>query len=59
MPKTRYAQVGLGDRSILFTWAINQQYAENSELVAICDSNPGRADLRLVMAQASGAKPAS
>jgi len=59
MPKTRYAQVGLGDRSILFTWAITQQYAENSELVAICDSNPGRADLRLVMAQASGAKPAS
>jgi predicted dehydrogenase len=59
MPKTRYAQVGLGDRSILFTWAITQQYAENSELVAICDSNPGRADLRLVMAQASGAKLAS
>lgn len=58
MPKTRYAQVGLGDRSILFTWAITQQYAENSELVAICDSNPGRVDLRQVMAQASGAEPA-
>ena len=31
MSKTRYAQVGLGDRSILFTWAITQQYAEISE----------------------------
>ena len=59
MPKTRYAQVGLGDRSILFTWAITQQYAENSELVAICDSNPGRIELRQLMAQANGADPVS
>jgi len=58
MSQTRYAQVGLGDRSILFTWAITQQYAENSALVAICDTNPGRMDLRQMMAQASGAKPA-
>jgi predicted dehydrogenase len=58
MPKTRYAQVGLGDRSILFTWAITQQYVENSELVAICDSNPGRIELRQMMVQANGADPA-
>jgi len=57
MAKTRYAQVGLGDRSLLFTWAITQQYPENSELVAICDSNPGRIELRKTMAQASGANP--
>ncbi|MFN2234017.1 MAG: Gfo/Idh/MocA family oxidoreductase [Anaerolineales bacterium] len=58
MPKTRYAQVGLGDRSILFSWAITQQYADSSELVAICDLNPGRVELRRMMAQASGADPA-
>ena len=57
MPKTRYAQIGLGDRSIMFTWAITQQYADSSELVAISDSNPGRMDLRRMMAQANGANP--
>jgi predicted dehydrogenase len=59
MKKTRYAQVGLGDRSILFTWAITQQYADHAELVALCDSNPGRIELRNAMAKASGANPAS
>ena len=58
MPKTRYAQVGLGDRSLLFSWAITQQYADSSELVAICDSNSGRIELRRMMAQANGADPA-
>ncbi len=58
MPKTRYAQVGLGDRSTLFSWAITQQYADSSDLVAICDSNPGRVKLRRGMAQANGADPA-
>jgi predicted dehydrogenase len=58
MRKIRYAQVGLGDRSILFTWAITQQYPENSELVAICDSNPGRIELRKIMTQANDSNPA-
>ena len=58
MPKIRYAQVGLGDRSILFTWAITQGYPQNAELVAICDSNPGRIELKNMMAQASGSNPA-
>ena len=53
MPKTRYAQVGLGDRSMLYTWAITQQYPQNSELVALCDSNPGRLELRRMAAQAA------
>ena len=57
MTKTRYAQVGLGDRSILFTWAITQQYGEVSELVGICDTNPGRIDIKRAMAQASRAEP--
>lgn len=58
MIKTRYAQVGLGDRSILFTWAITQQFANHSELVAICDSNPGRITLRKDMVKSSGVDPA-
>ncbi len=58
MPKTRYAQVGLGDRSILFSWAITQQNADSSELVAICDLNPGRVEARKMMVQANGANPA-
>ena len=58
MPKTRYAQVGLGDRSILFSQAITQQYADSSDLVAICDSNPGRTEIHRMMAQANGADPA-
>jgi predicted dehydrogenase len=58
MKKIRYAQVGLGDRSVLFTWAITQQYPDCSDLVAICDSNPGRIELRTMMAQANGIRPA-
>ena len=57
MSKTRYAQVGLGDRSLLFAWAITQQYAEVSELVGICDSNPGRVELRKQMAAANDIYP--
>ena len=57
MPIKRYAQVGLGDRSMLFTWAITQQYPHNSELVALCDTNPGRLELRRATAQAAGANP--
>jgi len=57
MPIKRYAQVGLGDRSMLFTWAITQQYPQNSDLVALCDTNPGRLELRRSTAQAVGANP--
>lgn len=57
MPKTRYVQVGLGDRSTLFTWAITQQYSDHSDLVAICDTNPGRVELRKMMLQDTGYEP--
>ena len=42
MPRKRYAQVGLGGRSAMFTQAITKSYAESCELVGLCDSNPGR-----------------
>ncbi|MFW6066301.1 MAG: Gfo/Idh/MocA family protein, partial [Planctomycetota bacterium] len=44
--KTRYAQVGIGGRSMMYTKAIVEKYPEITELVAICDVNQGRMDLR-------------
>jgi len=43
--KTRYAQVGLGGRSRMYTEAITQHYREHCELVGLCDTNPGRLEL--------------
>lgn len=40
--KRKYVQVGLGGRSEMFWKAITGKYAATSELVAICDTNPGR-----------------
>jgi len=43
MPKrTRYAQVGLGGRHVMFRRAVTGKYSETSEMVGLCDSNPGR-----------------
>ena len=42
MSKRRYAQVGLGGRSWMYTRAIVGSHAESCELVGLCDSNPGR-----------------
>jgi predicted dehydrogenase len=44
--KKRYAQVGIGGRSIMFTEAILDTYKNSCELVGMCDNNPGRMDLR-------------
>ncbi|GAB4517115.1 MAG: Gfo/Idh/MocA family oxidoreductase [Anaerolineae bacterium] len=46
MSKKRYAQIGLGSRSMMYTHAIVDQFADSSELVALCDSNEGRLRLR-------------
>jgi predicted dehydrogenase len=46
MPKKRYAQVGLGGRSLLFSRAIVEQFAATCELVALCDNNEGRLRMR-------------
>ncbi|MEZ0296601.1 MAG: Gfo/Idh/MocA family protein [Candidatus Methylacidiphilales bacterium] len=40
--KTRYAIVGTGSRSFMFSDAILRLYKDDAELVAICDINPKR-----------------
>ena len=46
MTKTRYAQVGMGDRSRLYLEAMADRFAETAEVVALCDTNEGRLRLR-------------
>jgi len=46
MSKKRYAQVGIGGRSEMFTRAITETYKDTCELVGLCDTNRGRMDLR-------------
>jgi predicted dehydrogenase len=40
--KTRYAVVGLGGRSVMYSGAILSTYADRAELVGICDINADR-----------------
>ncbi|MBI2441799.1 MAG: Gfo/Idh/MocA family oxidoreductase [Lentisphaerae bacterium] len=43
--KKRYAQVGLGSRSTIYTQAIVQTFPKRAELVGLCDNNRGRLEL--------------
>jgi len=45
--KTRYAQVGMGSRSSMYYEALATTYREFADLVALCDSNPGRLAFRI------------
>jgi predicted dehydrogenase len=45
MVPTRYALVGCGHRSKTFLDAIAGPYAAQASVIALCDSNPGRAEL--------------
>src|SRR5688500_1849503 len=42
MPRTRYAVVGLGSRSAMYTRALLTDYASRAELVGYCDVNQTR-----------------
>ena len=53
--RRRYAQVGLGGRSYSFFNAVLGPYAEHCEMVAFCDSNPGRVEMRVQLARDRGA----
>lgn len=44
--KKRYAQVGIGGRSLMYTKAARYTYSDYCELVGFCDTNQGRMDLR-------------
>ncbi len=54
MARTRYAQVGIGDRSLLFSQAIVERFAASAELVALCDLNEGRLRQRAAWARERG-----
>jgi predicted dehydrogenase len=43
--RRRYAVVGLGSRHELYQNGIEREHARWAELVAVCDSNPGRIEL--------------
>ncbi len=52
--KRRFAQVGLGSRSQMYSSAIVVGFKETSELVALCDTNAGRMQQRAAWAQQYG-----
>jgi predicted dehydrogenase len=56
-PRRTFALVGTGARSGLYIDAITGKYRDGSELVALCDSNPGRLELAARQAARLGARP--
>jgi predicted dehydrogenase len=53
--RKRYAIVGVGSRSGMYQNAIERTYKEHAELVAFCDTNPGRLALAQRKSKANGA----
>jgi predicted dehydrogenase len=49
--RKRFAQVGVGGRSILYRKAVLSSHAEHCEMVGFCDTNPGRLKLAQAHAQ--------
>ncbi len=54
MFRKRYAQVGLGSRSEMFSEAIALTYRDQCELVGLCDNNRGRLEDRMQWAKNNG-----
>ena len=52
--KKRYAQVGLGHRSWMFSRALVETYPDSCQLVGLCDSNPGRLQQRVDWVRSHG-----
>ena len=50
----KYAQVGLGGRSVMFRDAVLEEFAATSRMVGYCDSNKGRLDLAVAHAKEKG-----
>jgi predicted dehydrogenase len=59
--RRKYVNVGVGSRSRMYLTAITRTFAASNELVAVCDTNPGRLDTALNFIKpnlaASGVKP--
>jgi predicted dehydrogenase len=55
-PRKRHAIVGVGSRARMFQTAITHTFPTLNELVAICDTNPGRLALAARAAVAAGAR---
>jgi len=56
-PPRRYAQVGLGARSWLYSFALADRGWARGELVGLCDRNAGRLAQRVDWARAGGLAP--
>jgi predicted dehydrogenase len=54
LAKKRFAQVGLGHRSRMYSAAIVQGFKDGNDLVALCDTNPGRLQDRAAWALENG-----
>jgi hypothetical protein len=54
--RKRFAQVGLGARARLYLDALAGKFRDASELVALCDSNPGRLALARKRVSNAGAR---
>jgi len=52
--RRRFVIVGVGSRSRMYLTALTQTFREGNELVAVCDTNPGRLDLAAKIAAAAG-----
>jgi predicted dehydrogenase len=53
--RKRYAVVGVGSRARMYTNAATGKYRAGSEIVAICDTNPGRVERAVKTISATGA----
>src|SRR5512140_2235635 len=54
MARKRFAQIGLGGRSRMFSVAILEKYTDCCEMVAFSDLNEGRLRLAVEQAKAKG-----
>jgi predicted dehydrogenase len=54
-PRKRFAHVGTGSRARMYMNALTGKFSEGNELVAVCDSNPGRLALAIKTIAATGA----
>jgi predicted dehydrogenase len=54
--RRRFVQVGLGSRSEMYSIALVEHLADQNQLVGLCDTNPGRLQVRAAWARERGAE---